>query len=111
MKTKKITTCFLFLSLLWNIENVCADGGKTKNASKHPKSIDLKQILTKKSPAWNLTADQFEKKWKPFFKWLNKNKKTAARFQAINSPHKLTISGIRVWEAVIRFKDDKFNRM
>ena len=115
MKTNKGTLSIFFIALLINIGNFYADTKKetntTEDSYKKTKSADLKQMLTQKTPAWELTVEQFEKKWKPFFKWLNKTKKTAARFQAINSPYKLTIAGLPVWETVIRFKENKFKRM
>jgi len=109
MKTNRISVFLLFVILLLNITSVSAENRVSSQIKKESK--DLKEMLAGKTPAWELTVDQFEKKWKTFFKWLNEDKKIAARFQAINSPHKLTISGLRVWEAVVRFKDGKFKRI
>ena len=73
--------------------------------------IDLKNIFSKDKPAWDLTADEFEQKYGQFFKWLEKDKKEGARYYAVDNHKKLYLSGLRVWEAVARFKNGKFEHI
>ena len=84
---------------------------KTKKQSSHSKQMDLKDMFSKDKPAWDLTAEEFEKKYGKFFVWLEKNKKEGARYYAVDNPKKLYLSGLRVWEAVVRFKDGKFQHI
>ena len=83
---------------------------------KHKKKLKsvtgkLSEFFTGDVPPLELTPDKFEAKWGKFFKWLEKGKKEGARFQEVNTMKKLTLFDSEVWEAVVRFKNGKFDRI
>ena len=103
-----IITCSIFAAI-----DLEAQQKSTKVTKKEtfPKTLELKNMFSGEKPAWEMSADEFEKSYGSFFKWLEKDKKEGARFNAINNPRRILLFGMRVLEAVVRFEDGKFNRI
>ena len=111
MRSLHLILSIIFLSTCFVSSNLQAKGKSASSKKHNSGEMDLKDMFSKGKPAWELTPEEFEKKFRKFFVWLEKDKKEGARYYAVSNPKKLYLSGLRVWEAVARFKDGKFQHI